>query len=89
MACLAGELSIHFIEDAKRNDGPPIDLLVSNATTAVTWSTGARFDPVFVALNGGLQVGGVLGAPKTQNLVETHRAFQAPFQPLMAARAAA
>jgi hypothetical protein len=89
VVCLAGELSIDYIERTRKNDGPPIDLLVTNATTAVSWSTGARFDPVFAALNGGLQIGGILGATKTQSLIDTHRQFQAPFQTLMATRVAA
>lgn len=88
-AALAGQLTIKAVADTSRNDGPPIDLLVANATSAVTWSTGARFEPTFAALNGGLQVGGVLGGAADRGLMAGEgfaAQFQSPFKGLMAAR---
>ena len=88
-AALAGQLTIKAVSDSTRNDGPPIDLLVANATSAVTWSSGARFDPTFAALNGGLQVGGFLGQGVKQGLLGADgfaQRFQRPFKGLMAKR---
>lgn len=88
VALSAGVITREAIKLAGGTDGPSIDLLVTNAQQAVTWSTARRFDPVFVALNGGLQVGGISGSDGLLGTAEDPQvAFQQPFAAVMAARA--
>lgn len=89
-ALLVGNLTRDAIKLTRGNDGPPIDLMLTNATQAVTWSTAQRFDPVFAGLNGGLQIGGLVGRKGllgAEDPSEAQKAFQAPFSVIMAARA--
>ncbi len=66
------------------DDGPSIDLLMTNATNSVTWSTGAKFDPQFMALNGGLQIGGDFlesrAVPESGIGLSERAAYQKAFQ---------
>jgi len=50
--------TMEVVELIRENDGPPVDLLVANATDAVTWATGSHFDPNVAGLNNALQIGG-------------------------------
>lgn len=59
VGAFGGALSIKLIGAIAKGDGPPLDLLVANATDAVSWAHGAKFDPTYAALNGALQIGGV------------------------------
>lgn len=77
------------------DDGPSMDLLMTNATNSVTWSSGARFDPQFMALNGGLQIGGDFlesrAVPEsgdgTSERAAYHKSFQDRYARVMAERA--
>ena len=91
-----GSGTIHLIDKIKGGDGPPIDLLLANASSSVTWSTGTRFDPKFMALNGGLQIGGNFTeaetpTAETPGALSEREQFQKDFQDryadIMAARA--
>jgi hypothetical protein len=88
-----GVITREGIKLVKGNDGPGIDLMLTAATQTVTWSTATRFDPVFAALNGGLQIGGLIGGGggrmMAADTVDAQKQFQAPFADLMAARAKA
>ena len=92
---LAGTIGIKLVEMVGEGNAPPIDLMLANATSAVTWSTGATFVPTFAALNNGLQIGGslspvkpgLLGADASLTAPDYHKAFQAEFADVMAARA--
>jgi hypothetical protein len=88
-----GVITREGIKLIKGNDGPGIDLMLTNATQTVTWSTATRFDPIFAALNGGLQIGGLIGRGgdrmMAEDLAPAQQAFQAPFAEIMAARARA
>ena len=55
---IAAVTTMEVVELIRENDGPPVDLLVANATDAVTWATGSHFDPNVAGLNGDLQIGG-------------------------------
>lgn len=94
LGSLAGTISIKVIEMVGEGNGPPVDLLLSNATSAVTWSTGATFDPKFAALNNGLQIGGhlvpskpgLLSAGATLTAPDYHKSYQDQFKVFMTAR---
>ncbi len=58
-------LTLKIIEAVGANDAPPIDLLVTNATQAITWANGTGFELTSAELNNSLQLGGVFtGAGK-------------------------
>ena len=93
-ALLFGTVRRDYIKLANGEDGPPIDLLIANATQTVSWSTAETFDPQIAGMNGGLVIGGkvpvqeakmLLGAP----MDNAQKSFQAPFAAAMAARAKA
>lgn len=84
-----GVITREAIKKGVSEDGASIDLLITNATQAVTWSTATWFDPVHAELNGGLQIGGIAGTSGLLAGEETPQAaFQRPFAALMATRAA-
>jgi len=95
LGAIAGTVTLDLIEMVAKGNGPPIDLLLTNATSSVTWCTGASFEPSFGALNNGLQIGGnlvptksgLLGADATeQTPAEFHQSYQDQFRGVMAAR---
>jgi len=94
LGSLAGTISLKVIDMVAEGNGPPVDLLLSNATSAVTWSTGATFEPTFAALNNGLQIGGnlvpskpgLLGADTSLTAPGYHKSYQDQFKGFMAAR---
>ncbi len=89
-ALLIGTITRDAIKLISGNDGPPIDLMLTNASQAVSWSTASRFDPIFAGLNGGLQIGGITGDTGllgAEDPSAAQRQFQAPFASLMASRA--
>lgn len=81
-----GTLTIMQIAElVGEGDGPPIDLLIANATNAVTWASGSRFDPNTAGLNGALQIGGTFvddpaleGAGR--NATTPQEAFQSKYE---------
>lgn len=93
---LAGtSMAIGIAEKVAEGDGPPLDLLIANATSSVVWSSGRRFDPTMITLNGGLQMAGnfqeakapVPGALTTEAPRASYqKAFQAEFADIMDAR---
>ena len=82
-------LTQDIIGKVAEGKGPTIDLFALNATGSVRWCTGPRFDPVNAGLNGSLQIGGNLVAPKGVGPVAALQGFQAEFADFMAARPAA
>lgn len=82
-------LTKDIIGKVAEGKGPTIDLFALNATGSVRWCTGERFDPVNVGLNGSLQIGGTLMAPKGTVLMAAQQDFQAEFAQIMATRPAA
>lgn len=95
---LAGSMGtltvMEIAELVRENDGPPVDMLVANATDAVTWATGSQFDPVVAGLNGALQIGGNFvedpslnaDGPKMANLSPPQAVFQEKFATRMKER---
>ena len=58
-----GALSIKVIEAVGEDDAPPLDLLVANATKAITWANGDEFELSSAELNGALQLAGNFKGP--------------------------
>lgn len=82
--------AMEAVELIREGDGPPVDALIFNATSAVTWSTGCRFDPTSAGLNGDMLFGGNFVEDPTlagqTNAGSNHLSPQAAFQKQFAAR---
>lgn len=79
----AGALIIAVADAVANDDGPPLSLLLTNATDAVTWAHGSVFEPDWGGLNGALQFAGRLGTEGSGDRLTASpaaiRAFQARF----------
>lgn len=78
---IAGAIDIAVSDLVACGDGPPISLMLANATDAVEWAHGSVFEPDVAGLNGALQFGGTLGTGSDRLGAERNaaRAFQARF----------
>lgn len=87
IGCGIGALSIDIIEAVNDGNGPAIDMLVLNATDAISWSIGSRFIPTKAGLNGALSIAGDFEVLKaTGSATSPARQFQDQFAGTMAAR---